>query len=459
MRLRIEVRRRIQASRRIPTTWQDAAGAGVPAGGWAAGSLRFSTARDTALGRVLGTAGSAILCVVLGAALVSALWSAASPAHALDRGRGLDLALDPAHSSGSAPGPDLTPGPGTGPAAVFGIPVDSGLAFGLGLAVALGGALLLAAGSELQSRAVFEAGGRWRAFLRSRRWWGGLLALGTAVSSNFVALALAPVSVVQSVSIVALALSAAFAHWSGRARVGWRGAVSIGLCAVGISGFVLLVRSSLSEEASADPLRDLAAVIGILAALTALGLVATVAGSRGRTASTQPASGAPGRGWRLPLGSLSGLFAAALIFGSITTVFKVLVTLALRDGIPALLSEPTALLGIAAVAAGGIIANILLQRSHHRFAAPVVVAGITIVDPLTAAVIGMSVLGEVQLTAGLALSLLAFGTVACLGVLGLTQIRRTEHPLRGGVGAAHPGTAASAPRHTQFHSPDTTAHP
>lgn len=443
--------------RRIPTTWQAPAGAGVPAGGLAAESLRFGTARGTALGRVLGTAGTAILCVVLGAALVSALWPAASQAHAL--ALGLDLGLNPAHAFGSAPGPELTPGHGTAPAAVFGLPVDSGLAFGLGLGVALGGALLLAAGSELQSRAVFEAGGRWRAFLRSRRWWGGLLALGTAVSSNFIALALAPVSVVQSVSIVALALSAVFAHWSGRARVGWRGAVSIGLCALGISGFVLLVRSSLSEEASADPLRDLAAVIGILAALTALGLVATVAGSRGRTASTQPASAAPGRGWRLPLGPLSGLFAVALIFGSITTVFKVLVTLALRDGIPALLSEPTALFGIAAVAAGGIIANILLQRSHHRFAAPVVVAGITIVDPLTAAVIGMSVLGEVQLTAGLALSLLAFGTVACLGVLGLTQLRRTVHPLRGGVGPAPTGTAASAPRHTQFHSPDTTAHP
>lgn len=304
--------------------------------------------------------------------------------------------------------------------------------FALGLGVALVGALLLAAGSELQSRAVFQADGHWRVFLRAPRWWAGVLLLGTAVSSNFVALALAPVSVVQSVSIVALATSAVVAHWSGRAPVGGHGAAAIALCAAGIIGFITLMRGSLASGPSADPLADLAAVTVIVAAATALGMVAVAISTRN-----------PRLGGRPDGASLLGLVAAALIFGSITTVFKVVVTLVLRDGLAATLALPAALLGLAAVAAGGVVANVLLQRSHHRFPAPVVVAAITIIDPLTAAVIGISVLGEVQLTVGLVLGLVGFGAIACAGVLGLTRIQRAASPA-GASGTTIPSAAAGA---------------
>ena len=251
--------------------------------------------------------------------------------------------------------------------------------FVFGLAVALGGALLLAGGSEMQSRAVFEAGGRWRVFALSPRWWIGLLLLGTAVSSNFVALALAPVTVVQSVSIhVALAVSVAFAHVSGRARVGLAGAGAAGLCAIEIVGFVVLVGGAVADDPGGDPVGDLSAVTAILAALATLGLFAVAAGAS-RRATQAPR-------WALGL----GLITAPLVFGSITTVFKVLVALVCQDGVSALAAGSGPFLALATVAAGGIIANVLLQRSHHRFAAPVVVAAITIVDPLTAAVMGLA---------------------------------------------------------------------
>lgn len=307
-------------------------------------------------------------------------------------------------------------------------------AFALGLVIAFAGALLLAAGSELQSRAVFQSGGRWSQFLRSPRWWAGLLLLGTAVSSNFVALALAPVSVVQSVSIVALAASAAFAHVSGRAPVGAFGAAAIALCAVGNIGFITLMRGSLASEASIAPLADLNVVTVILAAATALGLLATALSVRDPLLGEHPS-------WA----SLAGVTVAALVFGSITTVFKVLVTLVIRDGFATTFMRPAALLALMAVAAGGIIANVLLQRAHNRFAAPVVVAAITIIDPLTAAVIGISVLGEVQVTVGLVLGLVAFGAIACSGVLALTRVQRAAAPVEATAAESHAvATRASA---------------
>src|SRR5699024_114296 len=76
-----------------------------------------------------------------------------------------------------------------------------------GLSIALVGALLLATGMDLQSRAVQAADGRSREWLRDHWWWAGVALLGSAVGTNLVALALAPVSAVQSVNIIALAVS------------------------------------------------------------------------------------------------------------------------------------------------------------------------------------------------------------------------------------------------------------
>ncbi|RGE22760.1 hypothetical protein [Leucobacter sp. wl10] len=288
-------------------------------------------------------------------------------------------------------------------------------AFLLGLTIALGGALVMAAGSELQSQAVLAAGGRWRSFLRSPRWLTGLALLGAAVGTNFAALALTPVSAVQSVSIVALAASAAFGAATRRVVV-TRGAVlSIGLCAVGILGFVSLVAAHRAPGGGqADPRAQLLATTAILAALTAVGLAATLTG-RGRE----------GEGVRL-----MGLVAAAAVFGSVTTVFKTLVELVLDRGSASALGDPAALGALGVVATGGVVANVLLQRSHRGFPAPVVVAAITIVDPLTAAVIGISVLGEVRPSWAVAAGLLAFGATACAGVVGVSRIRRRAPPAR-----------------------------
>lgn len=281
--------------------------------------------------------------------------------------------------------------------------------FFLGLAVAFTGALLLASGSELQSRAVHRVGGRWRSFLAAPRWLLGLLLLGTAVSTNFIALALAPVSAVQSMSIVALAISAAFGALAGRIAMTRIGAVSVLLCIISVLGFISILAAHPAErEPALGAHAQLLVSAVILAVLSACGVGAVILGRR------TPRTGA----------RLSGLVLGAMVFGSITVVFKTIVALVLAHGAAPVVTDPAVLLGFGIVGAGGIVANVLLQRSHRFFPAPVVVAALTVVDPLTAAVIGLTVLGEATLTLLPTVGLLLCGALACVGVVGVSRLQR-----------------------------------
>ncbi len=276
----------------------------------------------------------------------------------------------------------------------------------LGLTVALGGALLLAAGSELQSRAVHTAGGRPGDVVRNRRWQLGLALLGTAILTNFIALSLAPVSVVQAMSIVALAASTGFGMWAGRITMTRPAHLSLLACVLGIAGFVSVIATHPGES-PADPAGRLPAVTSILAGLTLAAAVAAVFGRVGRAAR------------------FAGLVVGAMTFSSITTVFKVLVELVGRDGFAATLSRPTSLIALVLVLAGGTLANLHLQRSHRDLPPPSVVAAVSIVDTITATGIGIVVLGESTLPPYATVQLVLFGAAAALGVIGLGRLRRT----------------------------------
>lgn len=299
--------------------------------------------------------------------------------------------------------------------------------FVIGLAVAFGGALLLASGQELQSRAVYQAHGRWAVFLRAPRWYAGLSLLGIAIATNFVALALAPVSVVQSVSIIALAASAIYGALTGRVSITRNGVVSIALCMIGILGFITIMAAHPGDTTDDAALASqLTTVVTILAVLTGFAWGAVLLRRVVHAYWTR----------------LLGLFISAIVFGSITTVFKTLVNHTLTRGPGNTFTDPAVLTGIGVVIVGGIAANVLLQTSHRFFPTPVVVAAITIIDPLTAAVVGITVLAEAILTPVAVLGLVGFGAVACTGVMGVSRIRRIT-PLPQLKGTPSPSTSHS----------------
>lgn len=284
-----------------------------------------------------------------------------------------------------------------------------------GLLIALGGAGLLAAGSELQSRSVVDAGGRVSRYLRSRRWLAGAGLLGIGVASNLLALALAPVSVVQSMGIAALVCSVAYGAATGRIVVTARVVVSGVLAIGGVAGTVALITGHPNPEPSA--------VTELLPALTVVVLAAGAA---------LLAALLVVRAWTADLPR--GLDAVVLVlgaagFGCTTTVLKVVVSSVQQRGAQAALTDPHVWGILAAWLCVGVLANLAVQRSYGRFPTATVVAGMTIVDPTIAAIVGVGVLGEAQW--GLAGSL-AFGgliALAAIGVIGLTRIdRRGQRP-------------------------------
>lgn len=237
----------------------------------------------------------------------------------------------------------------------------------------------------------------------------GLMLLGVAVSTNFIALALAPVSAVQAMSVVALAASAGYGVLrgtvTGTRQVG-RGMLA---CMVGVLGFVWVIAAHLRPEQSANLHTQLTAMMAIQTILTLLGVI-SIPLNRHRD----------GRALHL-----SSLIFAAIMFASITGAFKVLVELTLRDGVGSVLTHPTALIALATTACTGVVAGVLVQRAHRELPAPVIIAGLTITDTIASAALGIVVLRESSLTP-LALVLLAmFALLAAVGVAGLSQLRRT----------------------------------
>lgn len=281
----------------------------------------------------------------------------------------------------------------------------------LGLIIALGGAFLLATGSEMQSAAVAGTDGKWTRFVKSPRWLLGSLLLGVAIGTNFLALALAPVSAIQSMSIVALALSALIGICAGRIEATKSLGLGVFACLVGILGFIWIITGNHNPSSYLQAHSLLPTVVTTQALVAVCGGVCLLL-NRFRSSN---------------LAALVGMMLAAVQFGTITTVFKVLVEITLQTGITTLTGTKT-LLALLSVSAGGIVAIVLLQQAHRVLAPPTVVAALTIVDTITVATIGTLVLHETTLTTGNALLLLLCAAVAITGVGSLRGVRRKTAP-------------------------------
>jgi drug/metabolite transporter (DMT)-like permease len=108
-----------------------------------------------------------------------------------------------------------------------------------------------------------------------------------------------------------------------------------------------------------------------------------------------------GRVVRGCVGDIGLVLAAGAMFGSVATLAKVLLLQ------PVLWSSPEATVALAPhvfIACCGslllacVFGTLLIQIAHRRLPSELVVAGLTVVDPLVAVLLGGAVLGEMQAT-------------------------------------------------------------
>ncbi|MFG2550329.1 DMT family transporter [Streptomyces sp. NPDC048581] len=276
-------------------------------------------------------------------------------------------------------------------------------ALALSVLLSLVSAVAYAGGAIVQERVAVSSPGQQFAPMRRPGWWAAVALNGLGGLLHVVALAFGPLSLVQPLGaltiVFALPMAALFVGRKAGSTA-WRGAI---MATVGLAGLLSLVGSSESQSLATAERAGVALVTG---AIVVTLMVA------GRAAHRHPAV----RSMLLATGS-------GIAFG-MSSVFTKLVAVDWNGGVSAADIPALATIGVFATA------GLLLSQAAYRgagLAAPL--ATLTVVNPVVAAAVGITMFGETFRygTTGTVLAL-GCGVVAAGGLILLTteRIARTE---------------------------------
>ncbi|MFF5188040.1 DMT family transporter [Streptomyces sp. NPDC000345] len=271
-------------------------------------------------------------------------------------------------------------------------------ALALSVVLSLISAVAYASGAIVQEQVAVSSPHEEYAPLRRPGWWAAVALNGLGGLLHVVALAYGPLSLVQPLGaltiVFALPMAALFVGRRAGATA-WRGAI---MATVGLAGLLSLVGASDAQSLS-TPQRVSVAVV------TAGAVVALMAA--GRAAHRHPA-----------VRSMLLATASGIAFG-MSSVFTKTVAVDWTDGVSAADVPSLAVIGVLATA------GMLLSQASYRgagLAAPL--ATLTVVNPVVAAAVGITMFGETFRygTTGTVLAL-SCGVVAAGGLILLTTER------------------------------------
>lgn len=259
----------------------------------------------------------------------------------------------------------------------------------LGVPIALLAACVLAFGAQLQNHGVSalderEDGGSQSGFdlrqllalIRTPKWLGGSSLLGLAIVLQLGSLALAPLAVVQPLGALALVVTALLDVKMNSARIGRVALRAIVLCVVGVTVFV--TTASFTTHTSPNTPGQVIWLLGILAVVLALfGVLFAVLRHR--------------------RSSLVFALGAGVLFGFVATLAKVIIGRVqdiVQSGSGLTAVDWLTLLCVLGLAAAGAFGLYLVQTAYAGGSPDLVVAALTVVDPLVAVTIGIAVLAE-----------------------------------------------------------------
>ncbi|MFI8193495.1 DMT family transporter [Streptomyces sp. NPDC085946] len=290
-------------------------------------------------------------------------------------------------------------------------------ALALSVVLSLVSAVAYAGGAIVQERVAVTSPDGQYAPLRRAGWWFSLALNGLGGLLHVVALAYGPLSLVQPLGaltiVFALPMAALFVGRRSGATA-WRGAI---MATVGLAGLLSLV--------GASDARSLSGAQRVLAGLVTAGAVVALM-IAARAAHRHPA-----------VRSILLATASGVAFG-MSSVFTKTVTVDWTDGIAAADLPSLAAIGVFAVA------GVLLSQASYRgagLAAPL--ATLTVVNPVVAAAVGITMFGETFRygTTGTALAL-SCGVVAAGGLILLTTERLAHEQPEAAAGTGTAGVRA-----------------
>ncbi|WP_460772627.1 DMT family protein [Microbacterium sp. GXF7504] len=286
-----------------------------------------------------------------------------------------------------------------------------------GIALAVGSAAALAVGNLLQARGVRIMehrtadghGSKVGHLLRNRAWLLGAVLLGVAILLQLGSLTFAPLIVVQPIGVAALVFTAIATALSTHRRPSAQVVRAIALCVLGVAAFVTVAALVSTQRAITDG--QLAAVLLVLVGvLVATGVIVWA----GRTHQAQPVL------WVL----LGGVFSAFVATLGKTVILRVQ-TLLQAGSFAWNLDDLLTLGCLVGIAVAGGLSIWFVQLAHAHNRPESVVAGLTVIDPAVAVVLGITILGE---AAGAPLwaipAFIVAGAVAVSGVFALSRAQQ-----------------------------------
>lgn len=284
-----------------------------------------------------------------------------------------------------------------------------------GIALAFASACALAVGNLLQARGVeqLERGiesrpGRSRALglLSDHAWLLGAVLLGVAIVLQMISLAFAPLIVVQPIGVAALVITVLVTSVLRKQPPSRAVVRSITVCVVAVAAFVT-VAALVSTQHPITDVQLIAVLVVLASVLIATGLL-MVAGKAKRP---------PAVLWVL----LGGVYSAFVATLGKTVILRV--ETALRTHAFAFDAANALTIGcILGIGVAGALSIYFVQRAHVTNRPDVVVAGLTVIDPTVAVLLGVTILGEASEAPPWAVvAFIVAGGVAIAGVFGLAR--------------------------------------
>lgn len=284
----------------------------------------------------------------------------------------------------------------------------------LAIALAVLAAVALAFGAQFQNEAV-TAGSKKKLsgsgslslkqifrLLSRPRWLSGTAFMGVGIVLQLAALSLAPLIVVQPIGAIALVITSLLNSKRSKTRIGRGTMIAVGLCTLGIAAFVSMASGVAKEtELSDDRLREVLGVLGVI--LVAFSVLFFTIGKRAK--------------------ALTYVAGAGVLYGFVATLAKVVIQRIYQEQFE-LLTLICLIALIGAVALGGWF----VQNAYASGPPDLVIAGLTVIDPLVAVSIGIVILGEAQ-QAGVA-TMIGFSLSAVVAVAGVYLLSKVHPELR-----------------------------
>ena len=282
----------------------------------------------------------------------------------------------------------------------------------IGIPIALVGAVFLSIGAQLQHRGVSKVEGthgdgsksglsvrQLGHLIRRPSWVLGTVLLALAIVIQLISLGFAPLIVVQPLGVVAMVMTNVINSRVHGIKTDSRVRWSIILAVLGIGIFVAFSTIYAVEKAFTDG--QLTFILGLLVAVIAATGVAFLV-------------------FRRRLRAMFYIVAAGTLYGFVVTITKVLINRWRTDHIYPLMIACFVGLVVAAVLGGYFV-----QTAYSVGSPDLVIAGLTVIDPLVAIAIAITVLREAEMFPPFALVGIALG--GALSIVGVVLLAR-HHP-------------------------------